>query len=266
VVSAAAEGSIVQLTLFALVFGLAASRLPEEQRAPLLGFFRAVADTMLVIVRWVLLLAPVGVAALGFGVAAKLGLGAGAVLAQYVAVQIAVVAVIGLAMYGVAVLLGRVRLADFARAAAPSQAVAFSTQSSLASMPPMLAGAERLGLKPGVPAVVLPLAVAVFRIAAPCSIVVATLAMARMNGVEIGFGALALVVGIATLNTLVIAGLPNQVTFFAAYAPPALAAGVPIELLPLLLAVDTIPDMFYTVANVTADLAVTSAVAREEAA
>jgi Na+/H+-dicarboxylate symporter len=266
VVAAAAEGAIVQLTLFALLFGIAVSRLPEERRAPLLAVFQAVADTVLVIVRWVLLLAPIGVAALGFGVGAKLGFGAGAVLAQYVAVQIGVVTAIGLAMYGVAVLIGRVRLRDFARAAAPSQAVAFSTQSSLASMPPMLAGAERLGLKAGVPAVVLPLAVAVFRIAAPCSIVIAVLAMAKMNGVEVGFGALVLVVGMATLNTLVIAGLPNQVTFFAAYAPPALAAGVPIELLPLLLAVDTIPDMFYTVANVTADLAVTSAVAREEQA
>lgn len=264
VVSAAAQGAIVPLTIFALLFGLAVSRLPEERRAPLLGMFRAIADAILVIVGWVLLLAPIGVAALGFGVGAKLGLGAGAVLAHYVAVQIIVIALIGVAMYGVAMVLGRVKLGAFARAAAPAQAVAFSTQSSLASMPPMLAGAEKLGLKEGVPAVVLPLAVAVFRIAAPSSIVIVVLAMARMNGVEIGFGSLALVVGMATLNTLVIAGLPNQVTFFAAYAPPALAAGVPIELLPLLLAVDTIPDMFYTVGNVTADLAVTAAVAREE--
>lgn len=266
VVSAAAEGAIVPLTLFALLFGIAASRLPEESRARVLDLFQAVADTLLVIVRWVLLLAPFGVAALGFGVGAKLGLGAGAVLAHYVAVQIAVIALIGLAMYGVAVALGGVKLGDFARAAAPAQAVAFSTQSSLASMPPMIAGAEKLGLKPGVPAVVLPLAVAVFRIAAPSSIVIVVLALARINGVEIGWGSMALVVAMATLNTLVIAGLPNQITFFAAYAPPALAAGVPIELLPLFLAIDTIPDMFYTVGNVTADLAVTAAVGREEQA
>jgi Na+/H+-dicarboxylate symporter len=261
-VAAAAEGAIVPLTIFSLVFGLAAARLPEQSGAPLIGFFRAVADAMLVIVRWVLLLAPLGVAALAFGVGARLGLGAGAALAHYVSVQIAVTVLLGLAMYPLAVALGRVRIGDFARAAFPAQAVAFSTQSSLASLPPMLAGAERLGLKAGVPPVVLPLAVAVFRIAAPASIVIVVVAMARMTGVEVGPGALALVVAMATLNTLVIAGLPNQVTFFAAYAPPAIAAGVPIELLPLLLAVDTIPDMFYTVSNVTADLAVTSAVAK----
>ena len=58
------------------------------------------------------------------------------------------------------------------------------------------------------------------------------------------------------LGTLIIAGLPNQTTFFAAYAPPLLAAHLPIDLLPLFLAVDVIPDIAYTVTNVTADLAV----------
>lgn len=261
VVASAAAGAIVPLTLFALLFGLAAARLPAERSAPLLAFFAALVEAMLTIVRWVLLVAPLGVFALAFAVAAKLGLGAGAALAHYVLVQIAVTVVLGLAMYPLAVLGGRVRAAAFARAAAPAQAVAASTQSSLASLPPMLAGAERLGLRAETAAVVLPLAVALFRIAAPASIVIVTLALARLTGVALGPVQLGLVVLIATLNTLVIAGLPNQITFFAAYAPPAIAVGVPIELLPLFLAIDTIPDIFYTISNVTADLAVTSVIA-----
>jgi Na+/H+-dicarboxylate symporter len=262
IVKAAADGAIVPLTLFALLFGLAATRLPAERSEPLLGFFRAAADTMLVIVRWILLLAPIGVFALAFGLAARVGLGAGAALAHYVVVQIVVTLVLGLAMYPLAILGGRVRPALFARSAAPAQAVAASTQSSLASLPLMVTAAERMGLKGDVPAVVLPLAVALFRIAAPASIVIVTLAMARMHGVEVSAGGLALCVVLAAINTLVIAGLPNQITFFAAYAPPAIAAGVPVDLLPLLLAVDTIPDIFYTTSNVTADLAVTALVAR----
>jgi Na+/H+-dicarboxylate symporter len=144
----------------------------------------------------------------------------------------------------------------------PAQAVAASTQSSLASLPPMLAGAERLGVPSGTSSVILPLAVAVFRLAAPATIVIVALTMARMSGVEVGIQQMAIIVALATINTLVIAGLPNQITFFAAYAPPALAAGIPIELLPLFLAVDTIPDIFYTITNVTADLSVTSVVGR----
>lgn len=265
VVTAAAEGAIVPLTIFALLFGLAAARLPVDRSAPLLGFFAAVADTMLTIVRWILLLAPIGVFALAFGVGVRLGVGAGAVLAHYVAVQIIVTLVLGLSMYPLAILAGRQGLAVFARAAFPAQAVAASTQSSLASLPPMVAGAERLKLPPATASVILPLAVALFRIAAPASIVIVTLAMARMSGVEVGAAQIAIAALLASINTLVIAGLPNQVTFFAAYAPPAIAAGVPVELLPLLLAVDTIPDIFYTISNVTADLAVTSVVGRGSA-
>jgi len=215
---------------------------------------------MLMIVRWVLLLAPLGVFALAFGVGAKIGLGAGAALAHYVGVQIVVTAILGLAMYPLAIFAGRVKPGAFARAAFPAQAVAASTQSSLASLPPMLSGAKRLGLPADSSSVVLPLAVALFRIAAPASIVIVTLALAKMSGVPVGPAQIAIAVLLASVNTLVIAGLPNQVTFFAAYAPPALAAGVPIELLPLLLAVDTIPDIFYTITNVTADVAVTSVV------
>ena len=264
-VSAAAEGAIVPLTIFAILFGIAAARLPNEGGKPVLAFFAAIAEAMLVIVGWVLLLAPIGVFALAFGMAARLGLGAGAALAHYVAVQIALAVILALAMYPLAVLAGRVRIGAFARAAAPAQAVAASTQSSLASLPPMLAGAERLRIAGETSSVILPLAVAVFRLAAPASIVTVALTLARMSGVEIGVQQMAIIVALATINTLVIAGLPNQITFFAAYAPPALAAGVPIELLPLFLAVDTIPDIFYTVTNVTADLSVTSVVGRKRA-
>jgi Na+/H+-dicarboxylate symporter len=261
-VAAAAEGAIVPLTIFAILFGIAAARLPNDGGKPVLAFFATIADAMLVIVGWVLLLAPIGVFALAFSMAARLGLGAGAALAHYVAVQIAVTLVLGLAMYPLAVLAGRVRIGAFARAAVPAQAVAASTQSSLASLPPMLAGAERLGVPSGTSSVILPLAVAVFRLAAPATIVIVALTMARMSGVEVGIQQMAIIVALATINTLVIAGLPNQITFFAAYAPPALAAGIPIELLPLFLAVDTIPDIFYTITNVTADLSVTSVVGR----
>jgi Na+/H+-dicarboxylate symporter len=261
-VAAAAEGAIVPLTLFALVFGLAAGTLEEERSRPLLGFFSATVETMLVVVRWILLLAPLGVFALAFGVAARVGLGLGAALAWYVVVQVAVTLVLGLAMYPLAISVGGTRLRPFAEAVAPAQAVALSTQSSLASLPVMLDAAKRLGLPPARSAVVLPLAVALFRIAAPASIVIVTLALAAMTGTELGAGQLGLVVAMATLNTLVIAGLPNQITFFAAYAPPAMAVGVPVELLPLLLAIDTIPDMFYTVSNVTADVASTALIDR----
>ena len=258
--ASAAEGAIPPLAIFALLFGAAAARLPPERTQTILDALKQAAEIVLVIVGWVLALAPIGVAALGFALGARLGVGAGPALALYVATQIAVTAVLGLSMYALAVFGGRVPIGRFARAALEPQSVAASTQSSLAALPAMLAATGRLdsdGDRPGPSgaSAVLPLAVALFRLAAPASIVIVTLATAHLNGTALAPATLVTVAGLAVLGTLIIAGLPNQTTFFAAYAPPLLAAHLPIELLPLFLAVDVIPDIAYTVTNVTADLA-----------
>lgn len=258
IVSAAADGAIVPLVMFALIFSLAAVRL-GDRASQVLSLFEAIGAIMVTIVQWVLVVAPIGVFALAFSLGATTGLGAGAFVGWYVVVQIMATLLLAALMYPLAVKSG-LSFGAFSRAAAPAQAVAASTQSSLASLPVMVEAAGHLGLPERSAAVVLPLAVAVFRIAAPASIVIVTLALSRITGVELGLPQLAIVMFMATLNTLVIAGLPNQITFFAAYAPPALAVGVPVELLPIFLAIDAIPDIFYTVTNVTADLAVTSAV------
>jgi proton glutamate symport protein len=107
---------------------------------------------------------------------------------------------------------------------------------------------------------VLPLAVATFKISAPLTALMVALTLAKLAGVEVG--PLQLLAGIllAAISTLAVVGLPGQVSFFAANVPPALAVGAPIELMPLLLAIDTVPDMIRTVANVTADLAATAVV------
>lgn len=261
IVSAAADGAIVPLVLFALIFALAAVRV-GERASHLLRFFEAMSEIMVTIVHWVLIVAPIGVFALAFSLGATTGLGAGAFIGWYVIVQIIATLSLAALMYPLAIRSGQ-SISAFSRAAAPAQAIAASTQSSLASLPAMVEAARRLGLPKGSAEVVLPLAVAVFRIAAPASIVIVTLALSRVTGVELGLPQLIIVMLMATLNTLVIAGLPNQITFFAAYAPPALAVGVPVELLPIFLAIDAIPDIFYTVTNVTADLAVTSAVSSD---
>jgi Na+/H+-dicarboxylate symporter len=263
-IGAAAQGAIVPVVIFALIFAFALARI-EAARAQAIGELLAgVVDAMLVIVGWVLWLAPLGVFALAFAVAAQTGFAVGAALGWYVLVQIIATLALALIIYGLVALSRRVPIGPFVRAAAPAQAVAFTTQSSLASLPAMLAGARALGLARAEADMLLPMAVALFRIAAPASIVIVSLALAHLAGVTLGPLQLAIIAGLAVVNTLTIAGLPNQITFFAAYAPPALAAGVPIELLRLMLAVDAIPDMAYTVSNVTADLGVTALLAPRE--
>ncbi len=258
--AAASVGAVPPLAIFALLFGTAATRLPADRTRTVLDALAQTADIVLVIVGWVLTLAPLGVAALGFGLGTRLGLGVGSALAIYIGAQIGVTAVLGASMYVLAAVGARVPFGTFARAALEPQTVAASTQSSLAALPAMLAAAHRVvgerAVTSRAPAAVLPLAVALFRLAAPASIVIVTLATARINATHLDPVTLVTVAGLAILGTLIIAGLPNQTTFFAAYAPPLLAAHLPIDLLPLFLAVDVIPDIAYTVTNVTADLAV----------
>jgi Na+/H+-dicarboxylate symporter len=255
-IRAAAEDAILGIVVFAIVFGFAATRLPARLRQPMTVFFEAVAETMIVIVHWVLLAAPVGVFALSLGVGLRAGLGAAGVLGHYIA--IVVLALIGLIMltYVVATVWGRVSLSRFARAAAPAQVVAFSTQSSLACLPVMVERArDRLGVSAATAGLVLPLAVAVFRITSTVANLAVCVYVAHLYGIALTPGVLIAGSVTAVAVSLGTVGLPGQVSFFASIAPIAIVMGLPLEVLPLLLAVEVVPDIFRTIGNVTADLA-----------
>jgi Na+/H+-dicarboxylate symporter len=264
-VASAASGVILPLVVFAVFFGFAASRLPPARREPLVGFFQAIGEAMLVIVHWVLWAAPLGVFVLALGVGLRGGLSAAGGIVHYLALLCGVGVLLTLATYPCAIWFGRVRPVRFARAAAPAQVVAFSTQSSLASLPAMLTGArDTLGLSERVTSIVLPLAVTLFRVSSPSMNLAVVLFVAHVYGIPVGFTVLAAGMLVAVVNSLSSVGLPGQTSFFTGTVPIALAMGMPLELLPLLLAVEVVPDIFRTVSNVTADVAVAAMVERGE--
>ncbi len=255
-IEAAAETNMAPLVVFALLFGLALTRIRAELRSGLTNVFQAVMDTMLVLVQWVLLVAPIGVFALALIVGAKAGFGAAGALGHYILILSGVCISVGLLSYLIALAAG-VPLLAFARAAAPAQAVAFSTQSSIASLPAMIAGTRQLGASEASIGVVLPLAVSLFRITSPAANLGVAIYCAHVFGVPLNAALLTAGIGVATVISLASVGLPGQITFFTTTGPICLIMGVPLELLPILLAVETIPDIFRTVGNVTADIAVT---------
>lgn len=261
--AAAAEGALLPLVIFSLFFGFAASRIAPTLRAPLLGFFQAVMDTMLVIVRWILWVAPIGVFALALVVGARGGLGAAGAITHYLILMCSLGVLITLLMYPTVALAARVPLALFAKAVAPAQAVAVSTQSSLASLPAMLTAAQsQLGLPERATAMTLPLAVSLFRITSPLFNLAIVVFVAHVYGVHLDAARLTIGVVLAVVTSFGVVGLPSQLTFFNTTVPISVGMGVPLELLPLLLAVEVIPDIFRTLGNVTADIAVTAIVAR----
>ncbi len=264
VVAAAAQGAIAPLVVFALCFAFALTRLPPSRREPVIALAHGVADAMVVIVDWVLLAGPLGVFALILPVAARAGAGVLGALGIYVAVLIAVYLLITAAVYAVACLGGGESLRRFAAAVLPAQAVAAGTQSSLASMPAMMKATAALGYPARVGGLVLPLAVSLFRITSPAQYLTVASFIGWAHGTPPDPWSLALAAVLAVVISLGSVGLPGQASFMGTTLPVVQAAGMPIEPLGLLLAVDLIPDVFATVGNVTGDLAVASRVARAE--
>lgn len=261
-VKAAAEMSMAPLVVFALFFGFAASRIEDRLRASLMTFFEAVVAAMLVIVRRVLLAGPIGVLALAFNVGAKSGAGAAGALLHYVLIVVAACVAITVAAYALAAAPGRLSPIAFAKAALPVQAVALGTQSSLACLPAMITATSALRTRPGAAEVVLPLSVAIFRAASAAANIAVAVYLARVHGVVLTPTTLSLGVLVAAAVSLAAVGLPAQVSFFATIGPVCLALGAPLDALPVLLAVETIPDIFRTLGNVTTDLALARIVGR----
>lgn len=265
IIAAAAETAMLPLTIFFALFAIAVSRLPAEQSERLLGFFHAVANAMLLIIGWVLWAAPVGVFALAFGVGLKSGGGAFAALGHYIAVVSAMGGIVLVLAYIIAMTLGGVSLPRFAAAVLPAQAVALSTQSSLASLPAMLESAGKLNLKPATAEFVLPLAVAIFRATSPAMNMAVALYVAALAGVEISPAVALVGVAVALIISVGSVSLPGSISFVVSVGPIAIAMGVPVEPLALLVAVEMLPDIMRTLGNVTMNVAVTSAVDRKAA-
>ena len=262
-ISAAANDQILPLVVFTVIFAFALARIDRPKRLTALTFFEAIGEAMLTVIGWVLWLAPVGVFALAFAVGAGAGGSALGAVVHYVILISLLGIVLTLVGYVIAITVGGFSLGEFARAMAAPSAVAVSTRSSLASLPAMLGAASALGINPRRADILLPLAVALFRATGPAMNIGVVFYVAHWLGVEITPLGFAAGVAVAAMASIGAVSLPGQISFVTSIAPIALAMGVPIEPLALLLALETIPDIFRTLGNVTLDVTVTGAVSRQ---
>jgi len=261
-IGAAATGAMMPLILFTLLFALAVARSSTTTRTTLTRFFQALGDAMLTLVRWVVMLAPVGVFALVLPLATHAGAALAGAIGFYIAAYSAGCLVVTLLLYPVTAMFGRIPMRGFARAALPSQLIAFSSSSSIASLPALVESAEQLELPPATTGFVLPLAVSTFKIAAPLSWTVGALFVGWFYGVPIHASGLAIIAFAAVFLAFAVPGIPRGA--FIMLTPLFLTIGLPAEGIGLLIAVDAIPDTFSTILNVTGDLAAAVLVARGE--
>jgi Na+/H+-dicarboxylate symporter len=253
-VRAALEGNLPGLIIFTVLIALALNSTASPMRDTAIELIKLIAQTMRVIVNWILRLTPIAVFILAFSLAFRTGGGASEFLFSFIVINLSVVAAFLVLLYPIATLGGRVGLGRFARGVFPAQMVALTTRSSLAAQPALIEGAERARLlHPTIAGVVLPLT-STTKISRLISGVVEVLFLAHVYGLVITSETLVTFI----LTTLVLSftgmGMPMGGSPGSSL-PVYLAAGMPIEGVILLDAVDPIPDAFKTAVNVTGQMA-----------
>ena len=260
VIRAAADGAMLPLIVFTLLFALALRRITPGRRDHVLRVFDGVGAAMLEIVRWLIALAPIGVFTLVASTSARLGASLVGAFAYYVSAYVGLLLVMTLVVCVIGALGGGVGLPRFFRAGLPAQAVAFSSSSSLASLPALIDSAGRLDVPPSQAGFVLPLAVSSFKVANAIAWLTGTMFLARLYGVPLGVSEYLTVVASSVALSFATPGVPNG--GFLLLAPVLASVGVPAAGVALLIAVDAIPDLFATVTNVSGDFAAAAIVRR----
>ena len=259
-IKAAADGTMLSIIVFAAAFGFAALKAPEDLRLRVVQFSHTLSTIMLIIVQAVLVVAPIGIFALTLVVGARVGGTVFTAMGYFIGVRIAFAAIFVIAVLVLTALWGRMSPGTVARGATPAILVAAGTSSSLSALPAMIEGTRDVWKLPEkVYGFVLPLAVSTFKPSASYQWVLIAYFFATLYGIPFGPAQLALAAGYSVLFNATVPGIPGG--GIIAISPMLLALGLPLEGLAIVLAVDPIVDLFSTIGNVAADLAVAAIVA-----
>jgi Na+/H+-dicarboxylate symporter len=266
-IAAAAQGNLLPLIIFVLLFGAAVSLIAPDRRDSVLGFFRGVNDASMVLIDWVMRLAPYAVFALIAVVISRFGLDLLRSLAIYAAVVVAGLLLHATLTYGLLVsFAARLNPIEFFRRIREVPMIAFSTSSSNATLPVTMETAEeKLGVSKPVSSFVLPLGATINMDGTALYQGVATVFIAQVYAHSLSIGDLVTIVLTATLASIGAAGVPSAgiITLILVLHSVGLAgeAGAGIA---LILGIDRILDMMRTAVNVTGDLSCAAFVARSE--
>ncbi|MBX3465238.1 MAG: dicarboxylate/amino acid:cation symporter [Planctomycetes bacterium] len=265
VVGAAGDNKkLLGLIFFALILGMAATRLPPDRTRVLRELLETLYDLSIKVLGWAMQLAPLGVACLVFHSAAKLGLDVMRLVGWYF-----VTAMGGLVLYQLVVVtalawwFGGMSPRRFYRGCRTLIVTAFSTSSSGATMPTTIRTAvDEFGAPKEVAGFVMPLGATMNMNGTALFEGVSVLFLAQVAGKDLGLGEQMLVIGLAVLTAIGAAGVPGG--SLPLLAVVLMRVGVPPELLALILGVDRLVDMTRTIPNVTSDLVCSLWLSRRE--
>jgi len=260
-VAAMAEGQILPVIVFALLFGISLL-LAKEEGAPLVRGFDAGAIVMQKMTMIVMELTPLGVFALMAWVAGSYGLSALKPLATLIILNYVGCFLVIFGVYAfILKFVARLPLSDFYRGVIDAQAVAFSTASSNATLPVTLRCVQRnLGVSKSVSGFTISLGATVNMDGTAMYLGLVAMFGAQLYGIDLGVGSYVVIALAATLGSVGVAGIPGGGLVMMGFVLGA--AGIPLETIAFVAGVNHIMDMMRTATNVTGDSTVAVTVAK----
>lgn len=261
-VQSLAEGRILQVVVFAILFGIALGRLSDGRRRPLLDLLNALSLTLFQLTNLIMYTAPFAVGgALAYtvahsGPAVMIGLGK-LIASLYFA--IAVFIVCGMLP---AALLARIPLRPFLAAIAEPAAIAFATSTSEAALPIAMENMEKFGVPEKIVGFVIPTGYSFNLAGSALYLSLAAIFLAQAGGIHLSWGQQAVMLGTMILTSKGVAGVPRAV--FVVLLATASSFHLPLEILPLLLGVDALMDMGRAMINAAGNCLASAIVARWE--
>lgn len=253
-VQALAEGNILQIIVFGLLLGFGLSTLPRRRRDAMTEGLNSLLEALIWCINKVMLAAPLGVFGLMADATGTFGFDILLSIANLLWVDLLAVAVMSAVVYPLTlVLFSRIPARRFFRALAKPQLIAFSTASSMATLPVNMEVCEtELGLSKQTTGFVLPLGATINMMGNAIYYTLVALFFAQLYGIELSMSHYVAIAFTASLGSIGQAGIPGPTLMVVAVL---VSAGIPIDGLPLLYALDRLFDMIRTVLNITGDAA-----------
>lgn len=259
-IAALATGNILQIIIFGLFLGFGISTLASERRKKVVNGLNTILEALIWCIGKVMLVAPFGVFGLIADATGTFGFDVLLQVANVLWLDLIAVLIIGVGLYPFTVFLfSRVKVKDYFRAMIKPQVVSFSTASSLATLPVNMEACDEMGISKQTSGFVLPLGATINMSGNAIYYALLAIFFAQFYGIDLTMADYTSIALVCTLGAIGQAGVPGPTLLAAAVL---VAAGIPLEGLPLFYALDRIFDMIRTTLNISGDAACAAVVDR----
>lgn len=259
-IAALATGNILQIIIFGLFLGFGISTLAAERRTKVANGLNYILEALIWCIGKVMYVAPFGVFGLIAEATGTFGFDILMQVANVLWIDIIAVLIIGLGLFPLTVaLFSRVPLKTYFREMIKPQIVSFSTASSLATLPVNMEACDNMGISKQTSGFVLPLGATINMSGNAIYYALLATFFAQFYGIDLGMAEYVSITVVCALGAIGQAGVPGPTLLAAAVL---VAAGIPLEGLPLFYALDRVFDMIRTTLNITGDAACAAVVDR----